>query len=186
MKKALIILTVLGAGLAGIDAVPAKGELLSSWLAVDHNTGVAPVSDATYIEECGSCHFAYQPGLLPEASWLRLMDAKALEDHFGDNAELDEKTRSQLLKLLIAASADKSSYPRSKKVMASVADNKIPGRIIEVPYISRKHHGIPDKMLKDNPKVKSLSQCDKCHTKADKGIYDDATVVIPDYGNWTW
>ena len=32
---------------------------------------VAPVQSAAYQEECGGCHFAYQPGLLPAASWQR-------------------------------------------------------------------------------------------------------------------
>ena len=47
---------------------------------------VAPVSDALYAQECGSCHMAYPPGLLPGRSWQRLMGN--LADHFGDNAEL--------------------------------------------------------------------------------------------------
>ncbi|MEQ1807816.1 MAG: cytochrome C, partial [Burkholderiaceae bacterium] len=33
---------------------------------------VAPLP--RYTEECGSCHSAYPPGLLPVASWQLLMD----------------------------------------------------------------------------------------------------------------
>ena len=29
---------------------------------------VAPVSNELYKKECASCHFGYQPGLLPKAS----------------------------------------------------------------------------------------------------------------------
>ncbi len=32
---------------------------------------VAPVKNALYLEECGACHFAYQPGLLPSRSWKK-------------------------------------------------------------------------------------------------------------------
>ncbi|HPQ24397.1 MAG TPA: cytochrome C, partial [Gammaproteobacteria bacterium] len=48
--------------------------------------GVAPVDNPLYLQECGSCHFAYQPGLLPARSWNNLMGG--LENHFGENAEL--------------------------------------------------------------------------------------------------
>ena len=121
----------------------------------------------------------------PEGSWRNLLDAKALTDHFGEDAELDEETRTHILKLLVANSADKSIYKRSKKVMGSLEPGATPLRITEVPYIHRKHHEIPEKLIKQ-PKVKSLSQCDKCHMEAEKGNFDDDTVVIPGYGNWTW
>ena len=35
--------------------------------------GVAPVENPQYLEECGSCHFPYQPGLLPARSWTKVM-----------------------------------------------------------------------------------------------------------------
>ncbi len=114
------------------------------------------------------------------------MNAKALEDHFGDNAELEEGVRTHILGVLMNASADKSYYKRSKKITASLRDDKTPMRIIETPYIKKAHHEIPAKLIKDNPKVKSLSYCDKCHQLADEGNYDDDTVVIPGHGNWTW
>jgi hypothetical protein len=146
---------------------------------------IVPMTDASYNKECGSCHFPYQAGLLPEGSWRKLMEAKALADHFGENAELDEQTRSHILKVLVDNSADKSSYKRSKKVMGSLESGATPLRITEVPYIKEKHDEVPQKLIKQ-PKVKSLSYCDKCHMKADEGNYDDDTVVIPDHGNWTW
>ena len=36
--------------------------------------------------ECGSCHIAYPPPLLPAASWRRLM--AQLERHFGSDASV--------------------------------------------------------------------------------------------------
>ena len=55
---------------------------------------VAPVANAKYKEECGSCHFAYQPGLLPARSWEKIMGN--LENHFNENAELDQETQSRI------------------------------------------------------------------------------------------
>lgn len=186
MKKSLMFAASLTLSLTGMSSSHAEESFFSSFFTLERHNEVAPVADKDYIEECGSCHFPYQPGLLPEGSWRKLMDAKALEDHFGDNAELDEDVRTHILDVLVNASADKSYYKRSRKIMASLGDDKAPLRIIETPYIKHAHHEIPAKLIKENPKVKSLSYCDKCHQQADKGSFDDDTVVIPGHGNWTW
>lgn len=151
----------------------------------EHKHEIMPVTNADYNEECGDCHFPYQPGLLPEASWRKLISAKGLEDHFEENAELDEDIRSELETLLVNNSADKSNFKRSKKIMSSLKEGEAPLRITDIGYIRRKHHDIPEKLIKQE-KVKSLSYCDSCHQKADEGNYDDDTVVIPNHGNWTW
>jgi hypothetical protein len=49
--------------------------------------------DLLFRAECGSCHLAYPPGLLPAASWQRIMIR--LEGHFGDDASLDPATAAQ-------------------------------------------------------------------------------------------
>jgi len=41
--------------------------------------GVQPVTNAFFSEECGQCHFAYPPGLLPERSWEKLISTKNLK-----------------------------------------------------------------------------------------------------------
>ncbi|MCF6235739.1 MAG: diheme cytochrome c [Gammaproteobacteria bacterium] len=185
-KMALLIMAaVMGLGM-NINAF-ADDESFFDWLlTTESRNEIKPMKSELYNEECGDCHFPYQAGLLPEASWKKLLDPKALEDHFGDNAELDDETRIELLNILIADSADKSRYKRSKKIIASLSKNEAPIRIIDTPYIKRKHHEIPDKLITENDEVKSLSFCDTCHQKADEGNYDDDSVVIPGHGNWTW
>lgn len=137
-----------------------------------------------YQEECGACHFPYQPGLLPEQSWKKLFETTQLADHFGDSAELDENVRQKLLEYAVNHSADKSYYKRSRKIMAFLNENEVPLRITETDYFKEKHEEIPDNLISKNPKVKSLSFCNKCHKKADEGIYDDDTVFIPGHGRW--
>jgi hypothetical protein len=56
------------------------------------------VSFAPYTDACGSCHLAYQSGLLPERSSDRIM--ATLSDHFGDNAELDPAASSEIRRFL--------------------------------------------------------------------------------------
>lgn len=182
-SSALCLALLLG----NIPVSHAEQEGFFSWLfTLERRKGVKPVTDASYNEECGACHFAYQPGLLPEASWRQLLTRQALEKHFGENAELDEKVRTHILSIAVEDSADKSRYKRSKKIMASLPEGEVPLRITKVPYFHDKHEEVYEDVVKNSKKIKSMSLCDQCHQKAKQGIYDDDTVVIPDYGRWTW
>ena len=143
---------------------------------------VAPVKNTVYKEECGSCHFAYQPGLLPARSWKKMMGD--LENHFDENAELDADVQKALMAYLVKNSADTSNYKRSRKIMNSLRKNATPLRITETPYFIRKHDEVPKRAFKNNPKLGSFSQCDACHTGADKGSYDEDAVRIPGIGRW--
>jgi len=147
--------------------------------------GVKPMNNDLYNDSCGECHYAYQAGLLPKRSWKKMMLPEQLEDHFGENAELDEEDRIMIRDLLVANAADTSIYKRSSKIVRSLPDDKVELRITEVPYIKRKHKDLPDKYVKNNPKVKSLINCNACHRAIDKGIFDDDTILIPNYGYWS-
>lgn len=146
---------------------------------------LAPVSLKAYQDECSSCHFAYQPALLPEGSWRKLLAPKALTDHFGENIEMKEALRTSLLDYAVANAAERSSAKRARKIVASL-DGATPLRISEIPYIRRKHQEIPEEQLAKNPKVGSIALCDACHTEAIRGNFDDDTVVIPGFGRWRW
>ena len=147
-----------------------------------HSVGVSPVTSAIYNNECSICHMAYPPGLLPARSWQKIMTG--LESHFDDNAELDSESHKVISEFLITNSAEKSDYRRSVKIMRSLNADDAPIRISELPYIKREHHEIPDKMIKYNPKVNSLSNCNACHADADKGLFNEHNVRIPGYGRW--
>lgn len=145
-------------------------------------TGVATVSDAVYSEECGSCHMAYPAGLLPARSWSALMTG--LDDHFGDNAELNDPTRQHIIDFLLANSADRSNYRRSQKFAASIASSDTPVRITQTPYFRREHHEIPARLVGPNAEVKSFSQCNACHADAEKGSFNEHDINIPGVGRW--
>ena len=144
--------------------------------------GVASVSTPLYKEECGSCHMAFSPGLLPARSWQKMMTQ--LDDHFGDNAELDIDIQTKITDFLVNNSADKSDYRRSRKLVNSLAKNATPLRITEIPYFKHEHNEIPAKMVKDNKQVNSLSHCNACHTKAEQGLFDEHDILIPGFGRW--
>jgi len=156
------------------------GKHKTGWF--ERTPDVARVDNPRYVKECGGCHFAYQPGLLPERSWRKVMNH--LKDHFGDNAELPAPTHEQVLAYLVANSAEHGSYRRSEKILRSIAANDAPDRITNTPYIRHKHDELPAKLVKGNDKVGSLSNCAACHTKAEQGSFREGEIRIPGHGGW--
>ncbi len=184
MKK-IFKSAALMAGLMLVSGVACAEEgLLTAIVTPLRQKEIVPVDNKQYKDECGSCHFAYQPGLLPSKSWEKLLTPDALNKHFGENAELDKDTLKAIYDYAIANAADKSYHKRSRKINIAVGQGEAPLRITEVRYIKRKHHEIPEKMIKGNKDVKSLSYCDACHTQAAKGVFDEDTVKIPNYPDW--
>lgn len=133
------------------------------------------VNNETYKEDCGSCHFAYQPELLPSGSWKNIL--AGLEDHFGETVEVDSEAKRVITEYLNANAAEHSSAKRAAKIMKCLG-SETPMRITQIPYIQKKHHEISPDVLKREA-IGSLSNCSACHTTAEKGIYDDDDVVIP-------
>ncbi len=154
-------------------------SIFSRW-GVFSSYGVAPVEDQLYREECGSCHMAYPAGFLPPQSWEKLMSG--LGNHFGENAELAAEDRQQILNYLLDNAAGRTDYRLSNKMIRNAG--AAPLRITELPYFRHKHREIPRRMIKDNPAVGSLSQCNACHGDAEKGRYDEDSVRIPGYGRY--
>lgn len=142
--------------------------------------GVAPVVWKPYFDECGSCHMAYQPGLLPAISWERIM--ATLDDHFGENAEMDEATRTAILNYLLNNAAGRNDYRLSNRLVYGL--RQAPLRITELPYFRHEHREIPPGLVRNNPRVRSLSNCDACHRDARRGIFSEHQVYIPGYGRY--
>lgn len=146
----------------------------------EKKSGLGPVTNALYKEECGSCHFAYQPGLLPERSWRKIM--ASLDHHFGDNAELAADTSKQILIYLVTNSADYISDRRISVIFRSVSITSTPVRITDIPYIKQEHGEIPRRLINGNDKVASFSRCEVCHKTARLGYYGESNVRIPGVG----
>ena len=142
---------------------------------------IKPVDNTIYEKECGSCHFAYQAGLLPSNSWNKMMSN--LSDHFGDDASVDEKTFQTLVGYLNENSAEKSmNYKRSRKIVENL-NGTIPESISTMPYMKKKHRDIKEHLITQK-EVKGLFNCTACHQNAKKGIFSDDDVKIPNYGKW--
>lgn len=133
------------------------------------------VTNEIYKTNCGSCHFAYQPGLLPVRSWMKIIDTPG--GHPGGDLSLDNTAKGVIKKYLDQNSADKSQAKRSRKILASIGSDT-PTRISEIPYIREKHHKIKQEVFLRKT-IGSRGNCIACHKTAETGDYDDDNVTIP-------
>lgn len=154
----------------------------SSW--VEPGEDVKPVVNPTYAEECGACHMAYQPGLLPGDAWQQIMAPDALVDHYGDDASLVPDLRQEIAGYLTANAAELSRKSRSRAFSVGDAGAGSLPRITATRYFRNEHHEIPSRMVAGNPDVGSFSNCDACHQGASEGVYNEHRVRIPGHGRW--
>lgn len=149
----------------------------ASWLQ-NSQRDFAPVTNRQYQTECGSCHFAFQPGLLPQRSWEKIMNE--LDNHFGDNAELDTQQQQNILHYLTTYSADHSHYLRSQHLAASIGPDETPTRFTDTLYFKRKHHQIPEKQIRGEQGNGRISNCNACHQHAARGLYNEQYLLVRD------
>ncbi len=162
-------------------------SILSSFIFADSNffggkTGVKPVNNEIYKKECSACPFAYQPGLLPANSWNKMMSN--LENHFNTDATLADEDFKIIKDYLNKNSAEKAmQYKRSSRIVNSIKKGSVPESISKTPYILWKHDEIRPSLIKQE-EVKGIFNCVACHTTAEKGIYSERDIIIPNFGRW--
>jgi hypothetical protein len=139
--------TLLLAALLGLAAMTA---------AADDRPRLPP--NPAYKTECGSCHVAYPPALLPAESWRKLMTG--LDRHFGGDASLDAKMNEEISRYL-AANAGRRDPPSGAEP-----------RITETRWFRKEHDEVPAALWK-SAAVKSAANCAACHALAEQGNYDD-------------
>lgn len=122
--------------------------------------------NAKFRQECSTCHIAYPPGLLPAASWRKVMGG--LDKHFGSDASLTDQENKEITAFLVSNASN-----RWRSLSA-------PLRITETAWFKHKHdgHEIPPVVWK-NPKVKSQANCAACHQQADQGDFSERNIKIP-------
>ena len=140
------------------------------------NVLVPAQMNAKFKTECTSCHMAYLPGLLPERSWTKLMNG--LDDHFGEDASLDDKTKKEIQDFLIANSSDHVTSRRGKKILSTISKNDAPIRISETGYFNKKHDEVAESVYKRKA-IGSKANCLACHQGAELGNFNEHEVRIP-------
>ncbi|HIP44088.1 MAG TPA: cytochrome B [Sulfurospirillum arcachonense] len=130
-----------------------------------------------FSEECGSCHITYPPYLLSKNSWISMM--KNLENHFDDDASLDEVTNQSILSFLMHNSAENSTHKSALKILKSLKDNNSTIAITKTPYWRKKHDEIEKSVFASN-EVKSRANCKACHENIENGLLEYDLINIPD------
>jgi hypothetical protein len=131
---------------------------------------------ALWKEECGSCHQAFHPSLLPARSWRSLLAQQ--DRHFGEDLALSQSTLSELLAFAVPNAAEAGASEAAWKINRSVRSAAVPLRITETPYWIKKHREIAAADWKQVA-VKSKANCPACHLDAEAGTYEDAAMRIP-------
>ncbi len=132
--------------------------------------------DALWRDECGSCHLAFHPNLMPARSWQKMMAEQ--DKHFGTDLGLDEATNAAILAFLVNNAAEKSSREAAFKINRSIKAGVTPLRITETPYWIAKHREIADSVWR-SARVKSKANCAACHLDAEAGTFEDAAMKLP-------
>lgn len=101
------------------------------------------INDPVTLKECSDCHQAYGADALPQGSWRQIMGN--LQNHFGEDASLDEQTRSHIQNYLVS--------------------NAMPGngplRITEQSWFIGEHRG--EVSFFQRQRAQSMANCNGCH-----------------------
>ena len=123
-------------------------------------------TNAVWQAECGSCHVAFPPRLLPAASWREMMSG--LDKHFGTDASLEPAVAQEIAAFLEQHASKRKQDPVAKPLL----------RISETRWFVREHDEVPQRVWK-NPLVKSPANCAACHTLAESGKYGERDIRMP-------
>jgi hypothetical protein len=144
--------------------------LLLGSQAMAEDGSLPALSDPATLKECGACHMAFQPQLLPMRSWQAIMGH--LDSHFGEDASLPETTRGAIERYLVAHAGDAPGAAGRRRYLSGIAANAVPLRITETPFWRGAHEEIPVASFASSG-VKTRSNCTACHQAAATGQYGE-------------
>ncbi|SCA56872.1 putative Ni,Fe-hydrogenase I cytochrome b subunit [Candidatus Terasakiella magnetica] len=128
-----------------------------------------------YENECGDCHHAFHPSLLPQESWEHIM--AGLDDHFGEDATLDEGSFLVIQDYLKANNAWKWDTEAANNLRLDLFEQ--PARITASPFWRYRHEAIAEEFF-SHKKIESKTNCAGCHQDALVGTFYDQNINLPD------
>lgn len=167
---------VIGRVLALFGAVALFGALCTVVRAAPRK--FPAVTNSAYLKECGACHMAFPPQLMPARSWRRVMGS--LDAHFGDSAKLDSPMQIAITEYLADNAADGADNAESIAIMKSLRNGDTPERITKVPYIEGLHAAVLDPLWNGTPRPKTLAECSVCHYLAERGDFFERRFKVSD------
>lgn len=128
-----------------------------------------------YQSECSVCHVAYPTAFLAADSWDAVL--QGLDNHFGDNAELAANDLASIKAYLDSDNYDQSSVKRRYGNRLDTPGT--PLRVTGTRFFKAIHEEVPDRVVTNNPAVKTFARCEACHSRAQEGSFDEDEVRIP-------
>ncbi len=129
-------------------------------------------------EECTACHMLYHPSLLPAKDWERI--TSTLEDHFGEDASLDEESTAEIRDWLMANAAETTDTRPAHVFKLTPKANGLPGSITDTPFWQHRHEELlEDKTIFERKGIRSKSNCVACHKDAESGLFSPFKINIP-------
>ena len=128
----------------------------------------------SYAKECGACHMAYHPSLLPAEGWSKVM-AK-LEDHYGEDASLSAAKTAEISAFLTGNAQERWDTLAANRLHGydAAAERPITGNV----WWKRKHRHIAATIFHQR-NVISKSNCAACHGDAAQGLFAPQEIHIP-------
>ena len=153
--------------LLALAAFPTLGIAAAKYKGEDRGRPVMPTQTNTrWQTECGSCHLAFPPGLLPAASWVKVMNG--LEKHFDTDASLSAPDNQAINTYLSQHASNRWTSTAS------------PIRITDSGWFKAKHSAQEiNPAVWQRASVKSPANCMACHPAADKGDFNERNIRIP-------
>jgi hypothetical protein len=148
-------------------AVPAEEGKSGKYGGEDRGQPLLPAAlNPVWAKECSACHIRYAPGLLPAASWRKLMSG--LDKHFGTDASLTPAENQAVGAFLVANASNRWTSASA------------PLRVTETAWFKSKHDAreIPPAVWK-RTSVKSPANCQACHGGAEQADFNEKSIKIP-------
>ena len=146
--------------LLALAAFPTLGIAAAKYKGEDRGRPVMPTQTNTrWQTECGSCHLAFPPGLLPAAS---------LEKHFDTDASLSAPDNQAIGTYLSQHASNRWTSTAS------------PIRITDSGWFKAKHSAQEiNPAVWQRAAIKSPANCMACHPAANKGDFNERNIRIP-------
>lgn len=140
-------------------------------------SGPTLADDADWRAECGGCHLAYHPTLLPARSWQRMMATP--DAHFGEDLALDAAARDHITQFLVTHAAEGAATEAAWQIQRTTPAASAPARITELPYWRASHADLPAWAWR-TPSVHGRHDCAACHLDADRGTFENGAMHLPE------
>jgi cytochrome b len=167
--KVLGSLYIAFAGLIGIYVYSVDSNIItqSEFCSIDYKK-----EHADFYMECSDCHNLIPPHLLPQKSWIRLMNETA--EHYDEDLELEKDQIISITQYLVENSAEHSTQEAAYKFLKDVK-NSGNFTLTKTDYWIKTHQHIPKEVFKSD-EVEAKSNCVACHDKFEEAWLNDEQI----------